>query len=49
MWLELMVRQRGKSYYIEAFNKIKTKHPDWKLEFWGDIDYDKKYYKNVRI
>lgn len=30
---------------IEAFNKIKTKHPDWKLEFWGDIDYDKKYYK----
>lgn len=34
---------------IEAFNKIKTKYPDWKLEFWGDIDYDKKYYKNVRI
>ena len=33
---------------IEAFNKIKTKYPDWKLEFWGDIDYDKKYYKNVR-
>ena len=33
---------------IEAFNKIKTKHPDWKLEFWGDIDYDKKYYKKYQ-
>ena len=33
---------------IEAFNKIKTKHPDWKLEFWGDIDYDKKYYKKCQ-
>ena len=33
---------------IEAFNKIKTKYPDWKLEFWGDIDYDKKYYKKYQ-
>ena len=33
---------------IEAFNKIKTKYPDWKLEFWGDIDYDKKYYKKCQ-
>ena len=33
---------------IEAFNKIKTKHPDWKLEFLGDIDYDKKYYKKCQ-
>ena len=33
---------------IEAFNKIKTKHPDWKLEFYGDIDYDKKYYKKCQ-
>lgn len=33
---------------IEAFNKIKTKYPDWKLEFWGDIAYDKKYYKKCQ-
>ena len=33
---------------IEAFNKIKTKYPDWKLEFRGDIDYDKKYYKKCQ-
>lgn len=30
---------------IEAFSRIAIDFPDWKLEFWGDKNYDNRYYK----
>lgn len=38
-------KQKRNHLLIEAFNLIKGKYPDWKVEFWGEKDYDKQYYK----
>lgn len=38
-------KQKRNHLLIEAFNLIKEKYPNWKVEFWGEKDYDKQYYK----
>jgi len=30
---------------IEAFNKIHTLYPDWRVEFWGDTSSEEQYYE----
>ena len=37
-------QQKRQLLLINAFNKIKVKYPDWQVEFWGNTDFDKKYY-----
>lgn len=37
-------QQKRQLLLIDAFNKIKVKYPDWQVEFWGNTDFDKKYY-----
>ena len=41
-------KQKRQMDIVEAFNKIKDEFSDWHVEFWGDIDFDKKYYEELQ-
>lgn len=37
--------QKQQHILIEAINRVKDKLEDWKVEFWGDSEWDRDYYK----
>lgn len=37
--------QKRQHLLIEAFAELKTKYPEWKIEIWGEKNYDSKYYQ----
>lgn len=41
-------KQKRQMDIVEAFNKIKDEFPDWQVEFWGDTDFDRKYYEELQ-
>ena len=41
-------RAKRQHLVAEAFAKIKNKYPDWRVEFWGAISWDKKYTEEVK-
>ena len=36
--------QKRQHLLIKAFALIVEQFPDWKIEFWGETDFDEKYY-----
>lgn len=40
--------QKRQLLLIEAFNKVKYKYPDWRVEIWGETNVDKAYYKKCK-
>lgn len=40
--------QKRQHLLIEAFAKLKDEFPNWKIEFWGEYDSEKKYYEELK-
>ena len=40
-------RGKRQDKIVEAFSLISKEFPDWYVEFWGDMNYNKKYYREV--
>ena len=40
-------RGKRQDKIVEAFSLISKEFPNWTVEFWGDTNYDKKYYLDV--
>lgn len=40
--------QKRQHLIVEAFAKLKSRYPDWKVELWGPINNDTAYVKNLK-
>lgn len=40
-------KSKRQKVIIEAMALLKNRHPDWTVQFWGDISFDKLYYEEL--